>query len=166
MNDSFNSNDTGGQNPIFNIMREEDLKQNLMVPLPPLNSNNDNNDNYLIKQNYRNEIDNMFFSLKEFNNNIMQMMISTNRMIQIINENTFDKINIRFLYRNKDCWVNCKLKDKMSDVINKIKINEDGFNLNNKIFIFNAKRLELNQNVRELGLNNNSVVFIIENRSI
>ena len=166
MNDSFNSNDTGGQNPIFNIMREEDLKQNLMVPLPPLNSNSDNNDNYLIKQNYRNEIDNMFFSLKEFNNNIMQMMISTNRMIQIINENTFDKINIRFLYRNKDCWVNCKLKDKMSDVINKIKINEDGFNLNNKIFIFNAKRLELNQNVRELGLNNNSVVFIIENRSI
>ena len=158
MNDSFNSNHTGGRNPIFDLMKEEDLKKNLMMPVFPYKPNNDN---YTARQNYRNEIDKMFLSLKEFNNNIMQMMISTNRMIQIIDENTFNTINIRFMFYDKDCWVNCKLKDKISDVIKNIKINEDGFSIDNKIFIFNGKKLELNQTVKECGLLNNNLVAII-----
>ena len=157
MNDSFNSNDTGGQNPIFDIMREEDLKKNLMPVFPY----KPNDDKYSIKQNYRNEIDKMFVSLKEFNNNIMQMMISTNRMLQIIDENTII-INIRFVYKDQECWVYCKLKDKISDVIKKIKINEDGFTIDNKNFFFNGKILELNQSVGENGLSNNSYVLIHE----
>ena len=93
----------------------------------------------------------------------MQMMDITNRMIHIIDNSSDNIITINFGYKNyTNIFIDCKLGDKISDVINKIKIEEDGFNINDKILIFNGAQLNLNGRVKDEGLMNGSFVLIIE----
>ena len=157
--DSDGSNDSGKRNPIFNICSP---KNNVNIPsiiVPPFISQRNN-----INKKYPMEtINNMELELKNFSFNIMQMMDITNRMIHIIDNSSDNIITINFGYKNyTNIFIDCKLGDKISDVINKIKIEEDGFNINDKILIFNGAQLNLNGRVKDEGLMNGSFVLIIE----
>ena len=162
-NDELNT--SGMQNPIFRIMNEQDeeeenIFQNFMMPplIPSPFSIRRNNAN----KKYSNEtIDKMIFTLKEFNKNITHMMETTNRMNLIIEKYNENNININFIYnRVKNFSIKCKLEDKLSDVINRIKTGEDNFNINDKIVIFNGRNLDLNKTVKQEGIKNGTLLMI------
>ena len=162
-NDELNT--SGMQNPIFRIMNEQDeeeenIFQNFMMPplIPPPFSIRRNNAN----KKYSNEtIDKMIFTLKEFNKNITHMMETTNRMNLIIEKYNENNININFIYnRVKNFSIKCKLEEKLSDIINRIKTGEDNFNINNKIVFFNGRNLDLNKTVKQEGIKNGTLLMI------
>ena len=162
-NDELNT--SGMQNPIFRIMNEQDeeeenIFQNFMMPplIPPPFSICRNTAN----KKYSNEtIDKMIFTLKEFNKNITHMMETTNRMNLIIEKYNENNININFIYnRVKNFSIKCKLEDKLSDIINRIKTGEDNFNINDKVVIFNGRNLDLNKTVKQEGIKNGTLLMI------
>ena len=164
-NDELNT--SGMQNPIFSIMNEQEEEENLyhnmlMPPLIPspfyIPRNNNTN------KKYSNEtIDKMIFTLKEFNKNINQMMETTNRMNIIIEKYNENNININFIYnRIKNFSIKCKLEDKLSDIINKIKIGEDNFNIKDKLILFNGRNLDINKTVKQEGIKNGTLLMIID----
>ena len=164
-NDELNT--SGMQNPIFSIMNEQDEEENLYhnMLMPPLISSpfyipRNNNTN----KKYSNEtIDKMIFTLKEFNKNINQMMETTNRMNIIIEKYNENNININFIYnRIKNFSIKCKLEDKLSDIINKINIGEDNFNINDKLILFNGRNLDINNTVKQEGIKNGTLLMIID----
>ena len=154
-------NDSGMENPIFEIMNlEENRFQNMIMsplisapPIIPLRNNN---------KKYSNEtIDKMIFTLKEFNKNITHMMETTNRMNLIIEKYNENNININFIYnRVKNFSIKCKLEDKLSDIISRIKTGEENFNINDKIVIFNGRNLDLNKTVKKEGIKNGTLLMI------
>ena len=164
-NDELNT--SGMQNPIFRIMNEQDeeeenIFQNFMMPplIPPPFSIRRNNAN----KKYSNEtIDKMLLTLKEFNKNINQMMETTNRMNIIIEKYNENNININFIYnRIKNFSIKCKLEDKLSDIINKINIGEDNFNIKDKLILFNGRNLDINKTVKQEGIKNGTLLMIID----
>ena len=164
-NDELNT--SGMQNPIFRIMNEQDeeeenIFQNFMMPplIPPPFSIRRNTAN----KKYSNEtIDKMIFTLKEFNKNITHMMETTNRMNLIIEKYNENNININFIYnRIKNFSIKCKLEDKLSDIINKINIGEDNFNIKDKLILFNGRNLDINKTVKQEGIKNGTLLMIID----
>ena len=158
--DDDSDSTSGMNNPIFKIMETEKYKKESvffpkfeysMFPSPYLSD---------LKNNYLFELDKFSLSLKEFNNNILQMMQTTNKMIEIIDQNS--EISLDFEYKNKSYIIKCKLNDNLSDVINKIKIDEEGFDKNNKLFLCNGKILNLNARVKDESLKNFSYVMIMQ----
>ena len=154
-------NDSGMENPIFDIMsQEENNNQNIIFPPlipPPFLSHR----NYTNKK-YSNEtIDKMILALKEFNKNINQMIDTTNRMNIIIDKYNEKYININLIYnRIKNFSIKCKIEDKISDAINKIKTGEDNFNINDKIIIFNGRNLDINKTFKDEGIINGTLLII------
>ena len=154
------SDSSGKNNPIFKIMQNEKYK-NESVFFPKFEYFPSSSP-YLsdLKNNYLFELDKFSLSLKEFNNNILQMMQTTNKMIEIIDQNS--EISLEFEYKNKSYIIKCKLNDNLSDVINKIKIDEEGFDINNKVFLCYGKILNLNAKVKDEGLKNFSYIMIMD----
>ena len=165
--DLNNSGSSGMQNPIFDTMYKEENNFNNnnefdMIPpvmFPPFLPFKNN-----LKKKYSNEaIDNMMLSLKDFNNNIQQMMETTNRMFNIINKYNENNIHINFAYKNeKNFSIKCKLDDKLSDVISKINTGEENFNINDKLIIINGRALDINKTIKEEGILNGNVLLIID----
>ena len=94
-------NDSGMENPIFEIMNlEENRFQNIMPPLisaPPIIPLRNNNN-----KKYSNEtIDKMILTLKDFNNNINNIMETTKRMNNIIDKYESNFINIHIAYKGR-----------------------------------------------------------------
>ena len=154
--------DSGMNNPIFDIMkRERPTFKSVFSPFyheeiypPPSPYLSD------LKFQYSDEIDKMRLTLNDFNNNILQMMEATNRMIEIIDLNS--EINIIFDYKEKTYPIKCKLNDKLSDVIDKIKIDEGEFDKNNKMFLFFGKALNLNTKLRDEKIKNFDIIYIAD----
>ncbi len=164
-NDELNT--SGMQNPIFSIMNEQEEEENLyhnmlMPPLIPSPFYIPRNNN--ANKKYSNEtIDKMLLTLKEFNKNINQMMETTNRMNIIIEKYNENNININFIYnRIKNFSIKCKLEDKLSDIINKINIGEDNFNIKDKLILFNGRNLDINKTVKQEGIKNGTLLMIID----
>ena len=152
---------SGMNNPIFRIMSPKYKNDPIFFPkiqpalFPPSSYLSD------LKYNYSFELDKFSQSLKDFNKNILQMMQTTNKMIEIIDQNS--DINLNFSYKNNSYIIKCKLNDKLSDVIKKIKIDEEGFDINKKIFIFCGLILNLNAKVKDEGLKNFDFILITDN---
>ena len=163
-------NDSGLQNPIFELMRAEEYNNNLnfdnfedniMMPpvlFPPL-INIRNNSN---KKNLNEKIDKMLLSLKNFNENIQLMLDTTNRMNNIINKYEINFINLTFEYKSKKIFMKCKLEDVISDVISKLKFGEENFNINDKFFIYCAKRIDISKKFKEEKILSYSTILILD----
>ena len=151
----------GMDNPIFKIISPKYKNPPIFFPklenamFPPSSYLSD------LKYNYSFELDKFSKTLKEFNKNILQMMQTTNKMIEILDQNC--EINLSFNYKGKTYTIKCKLNEKLSDVIKKIKIDEEGFDINKKVFIFCGLILNLNAKVKDEGLKNFDYVMIMDN---
>ena len=154
-------NDSGMENPIFEIMNlEENRFQNIMPllisspPIIPLRNNNN--------KKYSNEtIDKMILTLKDFNNNINNIMETTKRMNNIIDKYESNFINIHIAYKgNYNNFIKCKLNEKISDALKKIKI--ENFDINNKLVISNGRNLDINKTFKDENLIYEAYLFIVD----
>ena len=59
--------------------------------------------------------------------------------------------------------INCKLDEKVSDIIEKYR-NKSGDMDPNKIFVFNAKKMNPNLTVEETGIVNNGNIFVVSKK--
>ena len=154
-------NDSGMENPIFEIMNlEENRFQNIMPPLiyaPPIIPLRNNNN-----KKYSNEtIDKMILTLKDFNNNINNIIETTKRMNNIIDKYNSNFINIHIAYKgNYNNFIKCKLNEKISDALKKIKI--ENFDINNKLVISNGRNLDINKTFKDENLINEAYLFIAD----
>ena len=154
-------NDSGMENPIFEIMNlEENRFQNIMPPLisgPPIIPLRNNNN-----KKYSNEtIDKMILTLKGFNNNINNIMETTKRMNNIIDKYESNFINIHIAYKgNYNNFIKCKLNEKISDALKKIKI--ENFDINNKLAISNGRNLDINKTFKDENLIYEAYLFIVD----
>ena len=156
-------NDSGMENPIFEIMNlEENRFQNMIMPplisgppIIPLRNNNNN-------KKYSNEtIDKMILTLKDFNNNINNIMETTKRMNNIIDKYNSNFINIHIAYKgNYNNFIKCKLNEKISDALKKIKI--ENFDIYNKLVISNGRNLDINKTFKDENLLNEAYLFIAD----
>ena len=154
-------NDSGMENPIFEIMNlEENRFQNIMPPLisaPPIIPLRNNN------KKYSNEtIDKMILTLKDFNNNnINNIMETTKIMNNIIDKYESNFINIHIAYKgNYNNFIKCKLNEKISDALKKIKI--ENFDINTKLVISNGRNLDINKTFKDENLINEAYLFIAD----
>ena len=154
-------NDSGMENPIFEIMNlEENRFQNMIMPplisAPPIIPLRNNN------KKYSNEtIDKMILTLKDFNNNINNIMETTKRMNNIIDKYESNFINIHIAYKgNYNNFIKCKLNEKISDALKKIKI--ENFDINNKLVISNGRNLDINKTFKDENLINEAYLFIAD----
>ena len=155
-------NDSGMENPIFEIMNlEENRFQNMIMPplisapsIIPLRNNNN--------KKYLNEtIDKMILTLKDFNNNIKNIMETTKRMNNIIDKYESNFINIHIAYKeNYNNFIKCKLNAKISDALKKIKI--ENFDIINKLVISNGRNLDINKTFKDENLINEAYLFIVD----
>ena len=154
-------NDSGMENPIFEIMNlEENRFQNMIMPplisatpIIPLRNNN---------KKYSNEtIDKMILTLKDFNNNINNIMETTKKMNNIIDKYNSNFINIQIAYKgNYNNFIKCKLNAKISDALKKIKI--ENFDINNKLVISDGRNLDINKTFKDEILINEAYLFIAD----
>ena len=157
-------NDSGMENPIFEIMNlEENRFQNMIMPplisAPPIIPLRNNNNN----KKYSNEtIDKMILTLKDFNNNnINNIMETTKRMNNIIDKYESNFINIHIAYKgNYNNFIKCKLNEKISDALKKIKI--ENFDINNKLVISNGRNLDINKTFKDENLIYEAYLFIVD----
>ena len=153
-------NDSGMENPIFEIMNlEENRFQNMIMPpliSPPIIPLKNNN------KKYSNEtIDKMILTLKDFNNNINNIMETTKRMNNIIDKYESNFINIHIAYKgNYNNFIKCKLNEKISDALKKIKI--ENFDINNKLVISNGRNLDINKTFKDENLIYEAYLFIVD----
>ena len=154
-------NDSGMENPIFEIMNlEENIFQNMIMPplisAPPIIPLRNNN------KKYSNEtIDKMILTLKDFNNNINNIMETTKRMNNIIDKYESNFINIHIAYKgNYNNFIKCKLNEKISDALKKIKI--ENFDINNKLVISNGRNLDINKTFKNENLIYEAYLFIVD----
>ena len=153
-------NDSGMENPIFEIMNlEENIFQNMIMPpliSPPIIPLKNNN------KKYSNEtIDKMILTLKDFNNNIKNIMETTKRMNNIIDKYNSNFINIHIAYKgNYNNFIKCKLNEKISDALKKIKI--ENFDINNKLVISNGRNLDINKTFKDENLIYEAYLFIVD----
>ena len=149
------------ENPIFEIMNlEENRFQNIMPPLissPPIIPLRNNNN-----KKYSNEtIDKMILTLKDFNNNINNIMETTKRMNNIIDKYESNFINIQIAYKgNYNNFIKCKLNEKIFDALKKIKI--ENFDINNKLVISNGRNLDINKTFKDENLIYEACLFIVD----
>ena len=154
-------NNSGIENPILGMNFEENSFENMIMPpfiSSPIIPQRNNN------KKYSNEtIDKMISTLNDFYNNINKVMETTNRMNNIIDKYNANFINISISYKiNYNFFIKCKLNDKISDALNKIKIPEDGFDLNNKLIFFNGRNIDINKTFKDENIFNGALLFIAD----
>ena len=161
----MDSDNSGIENPIFDLAKNQpDLNNDFnMYENILLNNNLVMNSIKPLMQNKKYSVDvinKMLITLNEFRNNIQRVMDTTNNMLQAINK-CEDKINLKFSFNGQILIVDCKSVDKLSAILEKIKTRINDFKIEEHVYIFNAKKLELNTSVKDLGLVNNSHIVII-----
>ena len=154
-------NNSGIENPILGKNFEENSFENMIMPpfiSSPIIPQRNNN------KKYSNEtIDKMISTLNDFYNNINKVMETTNRMNNIIDKYNANFINISISYKiNYNFFIKCKLIDKISDAFNKIKIPEDGFDINNKLIFFNGRNIDINKTFKDENIFNGALLFIAD----
>ena len=154
-------NNSGIENPILGMNFEENSFENMIMPpfiSSPIIPQRNNN------KKYSNEtIDKMISTLNDFYNNINKVMETTNRMNNIIDKYNANFINISISYKiNYNFFIKCKLNDKISDALNKIKIPEDGFDINNKLIFFNGRNIDMNKTFKDENIFNGALLFIAD----
>ena len=125
----------------MNMMNNNMMENNMM--------NNNMMNNYMANNNMNNMMN---------LNNMMSPMIN----MEMMNENELPSIkdNINVIFRkDKPIMINCKLSEKVSEVIKKYRAKSLD-NEKNIRFIFNAKELNQSLSVDEAGLTENSNIFV------
>ena len=160
--DNFNPmNDLGGDDfNNFNLMN-----QNIINPMNDLN-NNINNFN-IINQNEFNPMNNPIF----MNQNMINKKKAINEIeneIKINNQNKFksEKLKVFFRFSGeritfKPVMIEFEYDDLISELIEKFRKKANYFE-QYFIFLFNFKRLYWNLTAEEVGLTNNSNIFVFE----
>ena len=161
----MDSDNSGIENPIYDLAKNQpelnndfNMYENIL-----LNNNLVMNSIKPLMQNKKYSVDvinKMLITLNEFRNNIQRVMDTTNNMLQAINK-CEDKINLKFSFNGQILIIDCKSVDKLSAILEKIKTRINDFKIEEHAYIFNAKKLELNTPVKDLGLVNNSHIVII-----
>ena len=129
----------------MNMMNNNMMENNMM--------NNNMMNNYMTNNNMNNMMNNMMNL-----NDMMSPMIN----MEMMNENELPSIkdNINVIFRkDKPIMINCKLSEKVSEVIKKYRAKSLD-NEKNIRFIFNAKELNQSLSVDEAGLTENSNIFV------
>ena len=145
------------------------IKKNIMMN-PMFNSNNMNFFNPLINPNFNyNQYQQILQQqMMQFQQAIQQQdMIMRQQMENIQNEQNQNSI-IDVYFRNGDdspILVQCSLKDKCADIIQKYK-NLSKKKSDSEKFIFNAKALHPSLTVEEAGLTHNSNIFVVETKGV
>ena len=124
----------------MNMMNNNMIENNMM-------------NNYMTNNNMNNMMNNMMNL-----NDMMSPMIN----MEMMNENELPSIkdNINVIFRkDKPIMINCKLSEKVSEVIKKYRAKSLD-NEKNIRFIFNAKELNQSLSVDEAGLTENSNIFV------
>jgi len=140
----------------MNMMNNNMMENNMM-------NNNMMNNNMMNNNMMNNNMNNMMNNMMNLNN-MMSPMIN----MEIMNENELpsikDNINVIFK-KDKPIMINCKLNEKVSEVIKKYRAKSLD-NEKNIRFIFNAKELKPSNSVAEAGLMENSNIFVIRTKNI
>ena len=80
-------------------------------------------------------------------------------------QNQNSEINVIFYNPENQIIINCSLKDKCSDIIQKYK-NLAQVKSDTLKFIFNAQALYQNLTVEEAGMTHNANVFVVETNGV
>ena len=161
INNQFNNmnmmNNMGNQmnmmNNPMNLMNNNQFNQNNMMNMPnfPLNNNLMNSPNF------------QMCNLMNFNNNIPSMAQNWN----IPNKKEVKFLTVYFRMpeehgnQAQSIAIQCKSDDKMEDIINKFR-NKANVNKNDYKFIFNANLVLMDSTAEEIGLANNSNIFVVK----
>ena len=112
-------------------------------------------------------------ALQQFNQNMVQkqQLINNNNIIKPNPQNS-NYVNIFFKLQKlngpdvKPFSVQCSLNDKVSTVIQKFRTKAQDYDVQHEKFIFNGKRLNETLTVAESGLEDNMIVFVINDRDL
>ena len=173
----MDSDDSGMNNPILKLVKNDSFDS---YKNEDPNFNMDNNINMVLpnivvpplsppiipittNKKYSKElIDKMLFTINDFKRNIQNMMNTTNNMLETINKNKdLLDISINITYRDQKFKINCRPIDKFSEVVEKIKNKINDYKEDEFAFIYNAKKIDLNAQIKNTGLVNNSSVLLI-----
>ena len=141
----------------MNMMNNNMMENNMMNCNMMNNYMTNNNMNNMMSSMMNNNMNNMMNNMMNLND-MMSPMIN----MEIINENELPSIkdNINVIFRkDKPIMINCKLSEKVSEVIKKYRAKSLD-NEKNIRFIFNAKELNQSLSVDEAGLTENSNIFV------
>ena len=149
-----------------NIMNNNFQNNNMMMNNNIMMNNNNNiyaNNNQMVNGN--NLMNNMNYDIGMNMNNNNYMPNSNNFQNNIENNNNVNNnneiiINFSF-YNNLSFSVNCKIDEKLSDIIERFKKTQCPLNLQNLLDIplFSGHPIEKDKKLFELGINNNDNIF-------
>ncbi len=187
--------ETGMQNPIFNLAKS--LQNNQGNPMMLNNSLNDNmnqmnqmnmnsmnnNMNMMNNQMNMNPMMNpmMMNNMNNMGNNMMDVAMNFNAMNNNMNMNAgnmgnnnqpaSNNQNISVYFRaglngeNGSIMIQCSLDDKISDLIDRYKA-KSLQDVSQKKFIFNARELKKNLKVAEAGLDDGANIFVVNTEGV
>ena len=161
INNQFNNmnmmNNMGNQmnmmNNPMNLMNNNQFNQNKMINMP----------NFSLNNNLMNSPNFQMCNLMNFNNNISSMTQNWN--IPNKKEVKFLTVYFRMPVAQGNQYapiaIQCRSDDKMEDIINKF-CNKACANKNDYKFIFNANGVLMDSTAEEIGLTNNSNIFVLK----
>ena len=133
--------------------------------------------NLIFGQNFPNNNMNLINPMQNqiniFNNNQFQQMMPPKQIINTFNNNVQeslkDKIALYFRHNSiedHNFSIMCNLDDKISDVIEKYKKKTGCDDISSRKFVYNSYFLNPSKSVKETGLVNGSVIFVLESKNI
>ena len=150
---------------LFNIKRNE-LNQN-----NNMNNNNNNNFNPIPNPMFNDQIQQQMLQQQMLQQQLMQQQIMQQQIMQqqVEMQNQYIRVIFRQSGENSKnippITIQCKLGDSVSSMIEKYR-NASGDKDPYKKFIFNAKNLNLSLDLNEVGISNNSNIFVVSTRGI
>ena len=170
---------------ISNIKMKICSSQNMnninMINNDPMINKMMNNNNRLKSNNFNNDMSNSISSNNNINknNNINMinsgtfsnnMMDNNNKKNNLININQFSKIDdeeiyVIFIKEETKTRFKCKRNEKVNDIIEKYR--EEAFDDDTNIkFFYNGKELNKNSTASEVGISNNSNIFVVTSKKL
>ena len=154
----------------INMINNDPMINKMMNNNNRLNSNNFNNDmsNSISSNNNINKNNNInMINSGTFSNN---MMDNNNKKNNLININQFSKIDdeeiyVIFIKEETKTRFKCKRNEKVNDIIEKYR--EEAFDDDTNIkFFYNGKELNKNSTASEVGISNNSNIFVVTSKKL
>ena len=94
----------------------------------------------------------------------------SNQQNQGFNNQQSNQISLNFIKNNREAYqkklkIFCLDSDKVGDVIESYRVKADDHNQNEN-FVFNAKNLNFQLTVAEAGLQNESIIFVLNKQGV
>ena len=177
----MNSNQEG----MINLMMEQQNMMNQLMMNNPQNMMNQqnmmmnqlmmNNQNFMLNQNgmiHQKMMEEQLRNFKEQQNQMGEIIKNQNFIFGQNIEEDINKMTVIFKVpyfygiQGRNISVICKSNDKVSYIIKKYRMKLGKDYEGEESFIFNAKKINENLTPLECGLNNNSVIFVLNRRGI